>query len=424
MNKSIKTKKKNKLNIHKNSTKIEYGGLNFSHDYFKQSSGDCWFLINNNSDEKQLIIFDCGSNKNNLSKVGDLFSKKFNNFKEGKVSIIISHNDSDHTKGIIGLLKFIFKKNKDILIDVVVPYEFINIKYLYDNYYNEIRRGIIKIVNKNIKDIYNEKKKEEINIEEFKRSFYSKSLDAEGNKSENHQENYSLNNYFKLKKTKEDQYYRFYGYFHELDEATYTLSKIIEEDLKIKTGNIEEIIEFCLCNSDNVNIVPIKVHSNKLPENPYKLTLNKDLNISIPNAVEINDAPILPKTAKLEEFAELFIEQVKISIENNHCSVLQIQYCKNIIAFFSADSLLNFYRDSDLLNCKNMKLFVYPHHGSEHNIDSFQKLDGNPEEIIFSYHYNVKLYDFKNNPIKNDNFEFKNLTSLKDFKNYIFIKSI
>ena len=62
--------------------------------------GDCIMLY----DDTSLIVYDCGHSRH-AEEVEDFLQKKF---LIKQVSIVISHNDSDHTNGILDLMEYLY----------------------------------------------------------------------------------------------------------------------------------------------------------------------------------------------------------------------------------------------------------------------------------------------------------------------------
>lgn len=65
--------------------------------------GDCILLYNNNT----LIVYDCGHNKHSETVKSFLISHP----SISQVHIVISHNDADHTNGVIDLLDYLKDNN-------------------------------------------------------------------------------------------------------------------------------------------------------------------------------------------------------------------------------------------------------------------------------------------------------------------------
>lgn len=66
--------------------------------------GDCILLYNDN----QLVVYDCGHSKH--AEYVEDFLKRFPSISE--LYIVVSHNDSDHTDGVFGLLAWLYHQNK------------------------------------------------------------------------------------------------------------------------------------------------------------------------------------------------------------------------------------------------------------------------------------------------------------------------
>lgn len=70
--------------------------------------GDC-IMVSNST---QLIVYDCGHEKH-AEKVRDFLR---NNNMIQEIHIVVSHNDSDHTDGIIALLDYLSSENYEVLV--------------------------------------------------------------------------------------------------------------------------------------------------------------------------------------------------------------------------------------------------------------------------------------------------------------------
>lgn len=70
--------------------------------------GDCIMLY----DDTSLIVYDCGHSRH-AEEVEKFLQKKFS-IKQ--VSIVISHNDSDHTNGILDLMKYLYEQEYVVTI--------------------------------------------------------------------------------------------------------------------------------------------------------------------------------------------------------------------------------------------------------------------------------------------------------------------
>lgn len=69
--------------------------------------GDCILLY----DSMTLVVYDCGHTKH--SETIEIFLKS--NVLITQVHIVVSHNDSDHTDGVCGLLKWLYEQNKYVV---------------------------------------------------------------------------------------------------------------------------------------------------------------------------------------------------------------------------------------------------------------------------------------------------------------------
>jgi hypothetical protein len=72
--------------------------------------GDCILLYGNSN----LIVYDCGHNKHKKA-VADFLE---NNIAITSVSILVSHNDSDHTDGILPLLDYLYESRRKYTVHV------------------------------------------------------------------------------------------------------------------------------------------------------------------------------------------------------------------------------------------------------------------------------------------------------------------
>lgn len=82
--------------------------------------GDCILLIDNNS----IVIYDCGHEKH-----AEYVENYIRTHKEiDKISIVISHNDSDHTKGVCSLMDWC----EENAINDVTVYAHLYLKYVDD----------------------------------------------------------------------------------------------------------------------------------------------------------------------------------------------------------------------------------------------------------------------------------------------------
>lgn len=70
--------------------------------------GDCILLYNTSS----LIIYDCG-HVQHAEEVGRFLRT---NSQISQIHIVISHNDSDHTNGVIGLLEYLYEHQYDVTL--------------------------------------------------------------------------------------------------------------------------------------------------------------------------------------------------------------------------------------------------------------------------------------------------------------------
>ena len=70
--------------------------------------GDCILLYNSTT----LIVYDCGHDDH--AKTVEAFLKA--NTLISTVYIVVSHNDSDHTSGIIGLLEYLYENEYDVTV--------------------------------------------------------------------------------------------------------------------------------------------------------------------------------------------------------------------------------------------------------------------------------------------------------------------
>lgn len=69
--------------------------------------GDCIMLY----DDTSLIVYDCGHS--GMRKRLRFFAKKF---LIKQVSIVISHNDSDHTNGILDLMEYLYEHGYTVTV--------------------------------------------------------------------------------------------------------------------------------------------------------------------------------------------------------------------------------------------------------------------------------------------------------------------
>lgn len=70
--------------------------------------GDCILLY----DSTSLVVYDCGHTKH--AEAVEMFLQS--NLLISQVHIVVSHNDSDHTDGVIDLLGYLYSKNYTVTV--------------------------------------------------------------------------------------------------------------------------------------------------------------------------------------------------------------------------------------------------------------------------------------------------------------------
>lgn len=378
--KELNTKfEKFKINITKFNANFIFGGINLS---LIQKSGDCWFIINNIKCE--LIIFDCGYHKKNENIVKNIIFKMIDEYRIKNIKIIISHNDQDHSKGIISLIRILTEFKSKLEIEIFLPIEFLYIEYLNRNYKSKVIKGISQILHE-IKDKYSKNLK----IEIFKKSQNKYYEFIKKQKKGIKKEKYEIKEFFLSKEIKSQNRSKQFDetYNYEFNDSIKRLEKTIRKELKVKTNNISKIIKYCLQN--NIVINPFRSFSNYICKPSLQLYNDSIYTISLPNSEETDFIPLLPEKVDSENIAMLFMACVNITNENKFSAILSVTKNNNIIALFAADSVLECYKKKSI-DASYMKIFVYPHHGSISNQNCLNKFFyDSPYNILWSYNFGV-----------------------------------